>query len=478
MTERPRRAVSAVLLCALIMVLAWGATAWGATKTIERGDWQYDALDKLAQAGLLDGYPKAPLPTDRLSRFEAAALALRAVQGLGKAYQQQGRAFMLAAAPDESVPEGPVDEPEAAAPAEETPEPALPEGLTAENLERVRKLIDEFNSELVTMEGRIDYIQSILSDTQDRLTKVEADQKKHAITGYMQLRYRDDNAKEGRREFQVRRVRVNVLGPVSPKTSYRVEMQFDSKETGKGPGSKAQLRTAFIDYKLGPVSRFRMGQAVLPWGYELEESVPNLWTGERSLWMDRLFPDQRDIGAFLNYRRKPTSPMFDFGIVNGTNINAVDNNNKSNLLARVDFPLKSGSVALSGYTGTNAEGTARTRQDREGISARYHWGDTQFLGEFVTGNDKGKDMRGYYWQLGHPLTSASPNLLFVKYDQYDENRSKADDLFKRWSLGYWYDLDKATRLTLVWELRDAGPKFSELTKWNGNAAYAQLQVKF
>jgi len=462
-----------ILLGALLVVLTWVAAAPASTQTIRAGDWQYAELDRLAQAGLLSGHPAAPLSTWTvgLSRYEAAALTLRAVEGLAKACQQQGDALLQVARAETSETGKPL-------PAAESQEGDSTQALSGDNIARVGKLLDEFRAELVAMGAKVDDLATAVKDVQSRLSKVEAERKQHAIDGYMQLRYRDDNAADGRREFQVRRVRVNVRGAVSEKTSYRVEMQFDSKETGKGPGSKAQLRTATIDYKLSPAARFRMGQAILPWGYELEESVPNLWTGERSLWMDRLFPEQRDIGAFLNYRRKPTAPMFDVGIVNGTGIDAVDNNNKSNLLGRVDFPLKDGSVALSGYTGTNAEGTARIRQDRTGVSARYHWGETQFLGEFVTGNDKGKDMRGWYGQLGHPVSSVNPNLLFVKYDQYDENRAKANDLFKRWSLGYWYDLDKATRLTFVWELRNVDPKFSELTKWNGNAFYAQMQVKF
>jgi hypothetical protein len=147
-------------------------------------------------------------------------------------------------------------------------------------------------------------------------------------------------------------------------------------------------------------------------------------------------------------------------------------------VARVDFPLKSGSIALSAYTGTSGAGASRTRQDREGVSAKYSWGDTQFLGEYVAGNDKGKDVQGWYAQLGHPLGAGKPNLLFAKYDRYDEDRSAPDDLFRRWSLGYWYQLDPATRLTLVHELRTVGSVFSEASKWNGNATYLQLQTKF
>jgi len=464
----------ALAAMAFTMCFGWPSGAGAAVSSIKQGDWRYQALDQLSRAGLLAGHPKGPLSgwTDSLTRYEAAALTLRAVEGLGQAYQAQGRRLVQVAQVSQE-PAGPGGDLRAGQPTGEARG-----GPSSEHLAQVEKLIEEFRAELVTMGAQIESLQTALTDAKARLARVEADLKKHQIDGYMQVRYRDDDATEGRREFQVRRVRVNLRGPVSERVSYRVEAQFDSKEPGKGPGSKAQLRTAYADYRPGPKTRFRMGQAILPWGYELEESVPDLWTGERSLWMDRLFPDQRDIGILFNYRPNPKAPQFDFGVVNGTNINAVDNNDRSNVLARVGFPVKHGTIALSGYRGTSGEGPAQTRQDRSGLSARYHWGEAQFLGEFVTGHDRGSDMRGWYWQLGHPLRSGKPNLLFAKYDQFDENRDRPDDLFKRWSLGYWYDLDKATRLTLVWESRTVGPAFSEFTRWNGNAAYAQMQVKF
>jgi len=150
--------------------------------------------------------------------------------------------------------------------------------------------------------------------------------------------------------------------------------------------------------------------------------------------------------------------------------------------------VRNGTVALSTYCGTNGEGAAGTRQDRDGVSARFKWPcGTEFLGEFVDGKDKltdkngvvrGVDVRGYYAQLGHPLTGKVPNLLFAKYDRFDESLDASGDLFKRWSVGYWYDIDKGTRMTFVWESRDVESGFSERSKWDGNAYYFQAQVKF
>jgi hypothetical protein len=458
-----RRGTAIWIIC---IFLTTAGIACAGTQAIGPSDWQYHDLDALSRAGLLNGHPSGPIGEwagEQLSRFEAASLTLRAVEGLGKAYQEQGRAL-------EQIAQAPTGETATAAPP--------PAGVTIEDVARVEKLIEEFRAELVTMGARVDDLSAAVKDVQTRLVKVEADQKQHKLDGYMQVRYVDDGATTGKNEFLVRRARLNIRGPVSDRVSYRVELQMDAKEEGQGPNSKTQVRTANIDYTLGPGSLLRVGQAKIPWGYELLESVPSLWTGERSFFMDRLFPNQRDVGVQWSCKRTPAAPEFDLGIFNGTGINADDNNDRKNVMARVNLPIRSGEVALSGYTGENGEGATATRQDRTGLSARYRWSETQFLGEFVAGNDKGHKVRGWYGQVGHPIGSGRPSLLFAKYDQYDENRSKADDMFKRWSLGYWYDLDKATRLTLVWELRNADPKFSEYTKWDENAVYAQMQVKF
>jgi hypothetical protein len=66
----------------------------------------------------------------------------------------------------------------------------------------------------------------------------------------------------------------------------------------------------------------------------------------------------------------------------------------------------------------------------------------------------------------------------VKYDQYDENTDAADDTFKRWSLGYWWEPEPPIRLGLVYEVRDADENFSEFSKWDDTRAWVQLQLKY
>jgi len=484
----PRRTLVGVWV--LLGVVVVSAAAWGAVSYVKPGDWQYQELDKLGQAGLLVGHPAGPITAwaDKLSRFEAATLTLRAVEGIGQAYQAKGQRLQQLAQVEAGAP-----------PATPETAPASPPGpaLRAEDLLRVQKLVEEFRTELVTMGEKQEELETsmklmlgMVTDLQKGLDAVAADQKKHKIDGYIQFRFGRDNATSGKQNFTVRRTRVNFRGPVSAHTSYRIELQADSKEsitgvdfTGKkttsgGPGSKVQVRTVALDYKLTDTAFVEGGQVILPWGYELQESVPNLWTGERAFFMDRLFPDQRGIGTYVEFRPGTCAPLIDVGGFNDIGINSYDTNDHVNALARVKWPFAIGSAAISAWQGETGTGPNYVDQTRYGIGTQLAFGDTQFLAEGVIGQDRGHDVSGWYGQIGHPLVADRRNLLFAKYDVYDENRDLSNDLFHRWSLGYWYELDASTRLTFVYQLIHAGTKFSDYKTWNGNAEYLQWQVKF
>ena len=159
-------------------------------------------------------------------------------------------------------------------------------------------------------------------------------------------------------------------------------------------------------------------------------------------------------------------------------INTLDTNEQLNWMARAKWNVPYGTAAISAYSGEAGARPSRTEQDRYGVGTNLAFGQAQFMGEYVRGKDKGKDVDGWYAQLGYPVLSDRKNLLFAKYDTFNEDKDAANKLFKRWSLGYWYEFDKYMRLTFVWELRDVGRSFSDYTKWNGNAEFLQLEVRF
>jgi hypothetical protein len=342
-----------------------------------------------------------------------------------------------------------------------------------DELKQQVKGLEEMKTRLAQLEEQLEAARAFQKKAEEASAQAGRERK---IDGYLQLRYQADAAPDSRTEFLVRRARFNVRGSLSERTSYRFELQMDSKEKGAGPGSKAQLRTANIDYAAGR-GRLRLGQAKIPWGYELEVSSAELWSGERSLFMDRLFPNQRDIGLQYQWTAGERGPVVDLGLFNGTGINASDDNSRKDPMARLKFPFRCGSAAVSYYDGRNEAGTTAGDRTRLGLGAEADWQRLSFLGEYVTGKDVGADAAGWYAQVGYRLPR-SKDMVFIKHDYYDENRDRPDDAFRRTTLGYIHALDSRSRLTVAYELRRVDPQFSELSKWDGDAGYMQLQVRY
>ncbi|NIM06449.1 MAG: porin [Armatimonadetes bacterium] len=344
----------------------------------------------------------------------------------------------------------------------------------AGDIRALQSEIEQLKQRLSQLEAEVETAKAAQAETQATVAKKAGE---HKINGYLQMRYRNDNAPDGKDEFYTRRSRLNLRGKMTEKTGYRVELQMDSKESGKGPGSKVQLRTAYIEHDLAG-GRLRLGQTHIPWGYELQTSVAVLWTAERSLFMDRLFPNQRDNGFVYDWSAgKKRSPQISVGLFNGTGINASDNNSRKDPVARVRFPFSNGSAAVSYYDGRSDAGDSAKDGARWGLGGEVNWGRLAFMGEYVEDEDEGADMRGWYAQLGTKL-GHTPGFLFAKFDNYDEDTHLSDDEFNRISWGYFYELDARNRLTLVYEQRDVEDAFSELSKWDGDAYYLQWQTRY
>jgi len=434
--------------------------------TAKSPGWTYGAVDTLSRHGLLDGYGRGPFPgPTSLTRPEAATLTLRAIGGVARLLQAGGQRLSAAL----SV--------EAAAAQPTAPGPA---SLSAEDLALVQRLIREFGPELQKLGATVSALEESVADLQQQLAKVQSDAKSHQVYGYLQLRFSDDAATTGATEFLLRRARLNVAGPGSSRTSYRIELQLDAREAksvipNAANGSKVQVRSVYIDHKLG-TGRLRIGQAKIPFGYEVLESVPVLWASERAAVMDALIPDQRDIGVQYRVSDKAERFTADLGVFNGTGINRVDDNDAKDIAARLDYDFGPASAAVSYYNGTEGPSGA-SKGDRLGFGVRGGTGDFEGMGEYVIANQGGADVAGWYAQAGWRPPNTT-GLLFVKHDQYDPDTDAADTTFRRTTLGYWHELDAKTRLSLVYEIRDPDSAYPKFTSADGNRLFLQMQAQY
>ena len=106
-------------------------------------------------------------------------------------------------------------------------------------------------------------------------------------------------------------------------------------------------------------------------------------------------------------------------------------------MASVTLPFRSGGAALSYYNGRNGNGTTAVNRLRLGGGLKIDSKRVAFVSEYVSGTDRGKDVAGWYAQIGYVLPQSS--LVFVKYDCYDENVNQPNDFFKRTTLGWFRD---------------------------------------
>lgn len=211
-------------------------------------------------------------------------------------------------------------------------------------------------------------------------------------------------------------------------------------------------------------------------GYEVLESSSARLEPERAFVMDRLFPDQGDIGLQWHRQSSPSLPAIDIAVVNGTGINASDDNDRKDVIAGLLLPYPSGSFAVAAYEGRT--GTGPTAQDKDRLLAGIDIGNrtTRLRGEYVTGRDLGEAIAGWYARVSQKMTASGT--FYLKYEEFDEDRGRQGDLFQRWSAGWVEELDPRTRLTLAWETRNVGDAFSEHEDFDGDAAVLQLQAKF
>lgn len=464
------RAFGPCLVPAAVLLLSLSAVASPDPPSLPpRGpDWAHDAVDKLCRRGLLAGYERGPFPGPRdLTRPEGASLTLRAAEGVAQLLRESGQRLSAALESGAAAP----------APGADGQQPA---GLSPEDLAAVRRLIAEFAPELDKLGASVANLEQAVADLQTRLKAVEASAKAHRVYGYLQLRFDHDEATKGRTEFLLRRARVNVAGPIADRTSYRIEFQLDAREEKSvvpdaARGSKIQVRSAYVDQKLG-TGRLRVGQAKIPFGYEVLESVPDLWTGERSVVMDALIPDQRDIGVQYRLTDRSERLAFDLGVFNGTGINRVDDNDAKDFAGRLEYDFGPASGAVSYYGGTEGDNPS-SKGDRLGLGARGAIGDFEGMGEYVVGNEDASDVAGWYAQAGWHVPRV-PGLLFVKHDEYDPDTDAPDTTFRCTAIGYRHDLNEQTQLSLVYEVRDADAGYPKFDSANGDHLFLQMQSEF
>lgn len=285
---------------------------------------------------------------------------------------------------------------------------------------------------------------------------------KMVINGYMQSQYLDlANADD---QFTLRRMYLNILANVSPKSSAVVQFERLTKASEIAEQG-ITLSSCFIDYKFNNTWDVMMGQVPTSWGWDEAESSSRRLTLERFAATEGFggfqgrpailgfwFGGPWDRGFYITRKAKGPEPTVIFGVTNG-NFRTSDNN--QNKPYEVDLKWQRGLnyYGASWFDGTYTSPTTNVTTIRRGYDLSYHrdpcpWG---FQGEYLHGKLFDKDMNGWYGQVAY--NKGSKGTPYVRYEQYDQNQAAVGDTYIALHAGVAYQLDKWNKLTL--QLTDA-----------------------
>ena len=249
------------------------------------------------------------------------------------------------------------------------------------------------------------------------------------ISGFVQGMYQANLTDEGKlmdgdkaSTFRMRRVRMSVDGNLFKGLSYKIQGDFTRKP---------MLVDAFLKYKVSPAFAIQLGQFKTPFTIESPINPVNLEIFDYGEIVQALsgYSDVcgvgslgRDLGIMATGSLLPVEMSngeklnlvdYSIGLFNGNGANEKDNNNRKDIVGRLDIHPWVKALTLSGsyYYGkyTKDENVNCTR-NRWAAGAQYNDGKLVLRGEYVGGETGVKtdleenslyNSNGYYAQAGY-----------------------------------------------------------------------------
>ncbi|WP_295798297.1 porin [Mucilaginibacter sp.] len=301
------------------------------------------------------------------------------------------------------------------------------------------------------------------------------------ISGLVQARYQGFAQKGVNNAFDLRRVRLDLRGEVSPNWSYDVYTEFG--------GTGVKLVDAFVAYKVGDFLKFSAGQFKIPFSVESLTSDSQLEFSDRSQVVEAMVSrtkdvignsNGRDIGIQVNgsFAKNDDFYLFDYslGVFNGAGYDVTtDNNNHKDVGGRLTVhPVKNLAVSANFYSGLGNYGNpaADHKRNRTGFDARYVLDGLSLTAEYDKGADGIIQKSGWYAQAAYYVIPKKLQLA-AKYDTYDPNKSVLTDKSNWYIGGFNYYFNDWTRLTIDYSIRR-----EQVTQIKNDLLNAQLQIVF
>jgi phosphate-selective porin OprO and OprP len=283
------------------------------------------------------------------------------------------------------------------------------------------------------------------------------------FSGYTQLRYVQMEEKGKRSGFDIRRARLDIKGSISPYFSYRLQTEF---------ADKPKILDATGEIKLSDYFVITAGQFKVPFSMENLASSNKLEMIDRSQVVEAMVArgkdvignqNGRDIGIQVGggFLKKNGIPLIEYrlAVFNGSGINIADTaNSAKDIVGRLILNPVKGLSFGGGYYGgygkarqANVNGVHQTR-DRFGFEASYALSRFSMKGEYIYGNDKDIDRKGWYLQAGYFVIPQKLQLL-AKYDLFDLNTKIPNTTSISYVFGGNYNFNNWSRIQVFYTVR-------------------------
>ena len=220
------------------------------------------------------------------------------------------------------------------------------------------------------------------------------------ISGFVQGMYQanlDEGGKLSGNTFRMRRVRMSLDGTLAKGLTYKIQGDFTRKP---------MLVDAFVKYKVSPAFAIQLGQFKTPFSIESPINPVNLEIFDYGEGIQKLvgYNDVcgvgslgRDIGIMATGSLLPIETKngerldlvdYSIGVFNGNGANEKDNNNRKDIVGRLDFHPWMKALTLSGsyyYGKYTKDDNINCTRNRWAAGAQYNDGTLILRSEYLSG---------------------------------------------------------------------------------------------
>ncbi len=277
------------------------------------------------------------------------------------------------------------------------------------------------------------------------------------MSGYAQARFDvwDGDLSSDDDEFDLRRVRVKIAGPVNDDGT-EIKLQVDLGGLDDDGGDEVVLKDATISRPIGEEWSVKVGFADVEFGNDLVYSSSKRLPFERARITRKLFPGEKTTGIWFDYKpatgNAPELTLsYNDDLKDWASKNKVDVDDSDAFTVRLQWPLENkGSAGVSYMNASRSGDDGGTPFDYSNavLGAHVRWNGSNglnFQGEYCDGEIGPYDVSGWLGLVEY-RPEASGGTFFYRYDTYDDGHS-ADD-YAAHTLGYAYELGKDDLLTL------------------------------